>query len=69
MCDSIMLDGRIEQLTQQRREAVIDDYRRMAGRGERGLGYAWRFVSAEKAYWHDQWSGTRLVVIPKKGGT
>jgi uncharacterized RDD family membrane protein YckC len=34
-----------------------------------GLGYAWRFVSAEKAYWHDQWSGTRLVVIPKKGGT
>jgi uncharacterized RDD family membrane protein YckC len=32
-----------------------------------GLGYAWRFVSAEKAYWHDRWSGTRLVVIPKNG--
>jgi len=32
-----------------------------------GLGYAWRFVSPEKAYWHDRWSGTRLVVIPKKG--
>lgn len=31
-----------------------------------GLGYAWRFVSVKKAYWHDQWSGTRLVVIPKK---
>lgn len=32
-----------------------------------GLGYAWRFVSAEKTYWHDRWSGTRLVVIPKNG--
>jgi uncharacterized RDD family membrane protein YckC len=32
-----------------------------------GLGYAWRFVSADNAYWHDQWSGTRLVLIPKKG--
>ena len=31
-----------------------------------GLGYAWRLVSTEKAYWHDQWSGTRLVLIPKK---
>ena len=42
MCDSIMLDGRTEQLTIERREAVIDDYRSMAGRGERGLAYAWR---------------------------
>ena len=31
-----------------------------------GLGYAWRLVSTEKAYWHDQWSGTRLVLVPKK---
>jgi sodium/potassium-transporting ATPase subunit alpha len=42
MCDRIMLDGRTEQLTLERREAVIDDYRRMASRGERGLAYAWR---------------------------
>ena len=32
-----------------------------------GLGYARRFVSADNAYWHDQLSGTRLVLIPKKG--
>ena len=32
-----------------------------------GLGYIWRFVSADNAYWHDRWSGTRLVLIPKKG--
>jgi sodium/potassium-transporting ATPase subunit alpha len=42
MCDRIMLDGRTEQLTLERREAVIDDYRRMASRGERGLAYGWR---------------------------
>ncbi|MFT5539657.1 MAG: sodium/potassium-transporting ATPase subunit alpha [Alphaproteobacteria bacterium] len=42
MCDRIMADGRTEPLTMERREAVIDDYRRVAGRGERGLAYAWR---------------------------
>ena len=31
------------------------------------LGYIWRFVSADNAYLHDRWSGTRLVLIPKKG--
>ncbi|MBL6954645.1 MAG: HAD-IC family P-type ATPase [Alphaproteobacteria bacterium] len=42
MCDRIMLDSRTEPLTIERREAAIDDYRRIAGRGERGLAYAWR---------------------------
>jgi sodium/potassium-transporting ATPase subunit alpha len=42
MCDRIMLDGRNERLTVERREAVIDDYRKMASRGERGLAFAWR---------------------------
>ena len=45
MCDRIMLDGRIERLTRPRRKAVIDDYEKMAGRGERGLAYAWRDTS------------------------
>jgi len=42
MCDSIMLDGRTELLTMECREAVMDHYRRIAGRGERGLAFAWR---------------------------
>jgi sodium/potassium-transporting ATPase subunit alpha len=42
MCDRIMVDHRTAPLTNERRAAVIDDYRRLAGRGERGLAYAWR---------------------------
>ena len=40
LCDHILLDGAKLPLTPQRRQAVIQSYRRMAERGERGLGFA-----------------------------
>jgi len=42
MCDRIRLDGEILPLTRERRDTVIDQYRQLAGRGERGLGFAER---------------------------
>ncbi|MFK7940647.1 MAG: cation-translocating P-type ATPase [Roseovarius sp.] len=40
MCDRIALDGTDYALTEERRAAVIQSYRDLAGRGERGLAYA-----------------------------
>lgn len=31
-----------------------------------GLGYFWIWIDAEGRAWHDRWSGTRVVVVPKK---
>ena len=45
MCDRIMFDGRTEPLTQRCRDTVMDSYEKLAGRGERGLAYAWRTTS------------------------
>ena len=42
MCDHIMMDGQVLELTPTRREHVIDNYRTLAGRGERGLAFASR---------------------------
>jgi uncharacterized RDD family membrane protein YckC len=31
-----------------------------------GLGYFWIWIGRDKLAWHDRWSGTRVVVLPKK---
>ena len=31
-----------------------------------GLGYFWIWIDREKLAWHDRWSGTRVVVVPKR---
>jgi uncharacterized RDD family membrane protein YckC len=31
-----------------------------------GLGYFWIWVDRDRLAWHDRWSGTRVVVVPKK---
>lgn len=31
-----------------------------------GLGFIWSLFDAEKRTWHDRWSGTRIVVLPKQ---
>lgn len=31
-----------------------------------GLGYFWIWIDSERRAWHDRWSGTRVVVLPKK---
>ena len=42
MCSHIMLNGDTVELTASWRSKVIDDFRRLAGRGERGLAFAQR---------------------------
>ena len=42
MCERIALDGDELPLTEERHAEVIDAYRRLAGRGERGLAFAAR---------------------------
>ena len=32
-----------------------------------GLGYFWIWIDRDRLAWHDRWSGTRVVVTPKKG--
>jgi uncharacterized RDD family membrane protein YckC len=31
-----------------------------------GLGYFWIWIDRERLAWHDRWSGTRVVVVPKR---
>ena len=31
-----------------------------------GLGYFWIWVDRDRLAWHDRWSGTRVVVVPRK---
>ena len=31
-----------------------------------GLGYLWRYVPPHRRYWHDTWSKTHLVLLPKR---
>jgi uncharacterized RDD family membrane protein YckC len=31
-----------------------------------GLGYFWIWVDRDQLAWHDRWSGTRVVVLPKR---
>jgi uncharacterized RDD family membrane protein YckC len=31
-----------------------------------GLGYFWIWIDRDWLAWHDRWSGTRVVVVPKK---
>ena len=31
-----------------------------------GLGYFWIWIDSERLAWHDRWSGTRVIVLPKK---
>ncbi len=45
MCDRILLDGESVELTPTQRSHVIDSYRQLAGRGERGLAFAMRAAS------------------------
>jgi sodium/potassium-transporting ATPase subunit alpha len=47
LCDRIMIDGELLPLDDVRRATVIEDYRRLAGRGERGLALAWRVAPAD----------------------
>ena len=30
------------------------------------LGYLWVLVDPDRLAWHDRWTGTRLVVLPKR---
>ncbi len=31
-----------------------------------GLGYFWIWIDRDRLTWHDRWSGTRVIVMPKK---
>jgi len=31
-----------------------------------GLGYFWIWIDRDGLAWHDRWSGTRVVVLPKR---
>lgn len=31
-----------------------------------GLGYFWIWIDRDRLAWHDRWTGTRVVVLPKK---
>jgi len=42
MCEQVILDGKPVALNLARRNLIIDDYRKLAGRGERGLALAAR---------------------------
>ena len=42
MCDKVALDGQEFPLTPDRHGEIVDAYHRLAGRGERGLGFAAR---------------------------
>jgi uncharacterized RDD family membrane protein YckC len=33
-----------------------------------GLGYFWIWIDRDGLAWHDRWSGTRVVVTPRKAG-
>ena len=37
--------------------------------GLAGIGYFWIWVDREKLAWPDRWTGTRVVVLPKKAKT
>ena len=48
----------------------IDVFKRLAGAfvsfAALGLGYFWIWLDREHLAWHDRWSNTRVVVLPKK---
>jgi uncharacterized RDD family membrane protein YckC len=31
-----------------------------------GLGYFWIWIDRDRLAWHDRWTGTRVVVLPKR---
>ncbi|NND54092.1 MAG: RDD family protein [Gammaproteobacteria bacterium] len=31
-----------------------------------GLGFVWSLFDPQRRAWHDRWSGTRIVVLPKR---
>ena len=33
-----------------------------------GVGYLWVLFDKERGCWHDRWTGTRVVVLPKERG-
>jgi sodium/potassium-transporting ATPase subunit alpha len=40
MCDRVLIDGEVLDMTDERQAHVLADYQRLAGRGERGLAFA-----------------------------